>query len=78
MPDEVLYVEADGVGTITLNRPQARNALTPRSYAQLEGAVRGSTARCLVVTGADPAFCSGDARAVGLDVADLVGHLTGS
>jgi len=60
MPDEVLYVEADGVGTITLNRPQARNALTPRSYAQLEGAVRGSTARCLVVTGADPAFCSGD------------------
>ena len=60
MPDEVLYVEADGVGTITLNRPQARNALTPRSYAQLEAAVRESTARCLVVTGADPAFCSGD------------------
>src|SRR5262249_49651064 len=39
MPDEVFYVEAEGIGTITLNRPQARNALTPRSYAQLEAAV---------------------------------------
>src|SRR4029453_13231890 len=39
MPDEVLYVEADGVATITLNRPQARNALTPRCYAQLVAAV---------------------------------------
>jgi len=60
MPDELTYIEADGVGTVTLNRPQARNALTARTYAELEAAVRGSTARCLVITGADPAFCSGD------------------
>jgi enoyl-CoA hydratase len=60
MPDELTYIEADGVGTVTLNRPQARNALTTRTYAELEAAVRGSTARCLVITGADPAFCSGD------------------
>jgi enoyl-CoA hydratase/carnithine racemase len=49
-----------GVGLITLNRPEARNALTFTTYAELEDAVRTTTARCLVVTGADPAFCSGD------------------
>ncbi|HEX9259472.1 MAG TPA: enoyl-CoA hydratase-related protein [Acidimicrobiales bacterium] len=58
--DEVRY-ELDGhVGIITLNRPEARNALTWRSYALLERFVRGTEARCLVVTGEDPAFCSGD------------------
>jgi enoyl-CoA hydratase/carnithine racemase len=48
------------VGVITLNRPDARNALTHTTYAELEDAVRTTTARCLVITGADPAFCSGD------------------
>jgi enoyl-CoA hydratase len=48
------------VGVITLDRPEARNALTWRTYAELEDAVRTSRARCLVITGADPAFCSGD------------------
>jgi enoyl-CoA hydratase/carnithine racemase len=57
---EVRYEERDGVGLITLDRPEARNALTFRTYAELEEAVRTTTARCLVVTGADPAFCSGD------------------
>src|SRR5690349_11176414 len=57
---ELLY-ETDGdVGIITLNRPEARNALTFTTYAELEDAVRTTTARCLVVTGVDPAFCSGD------------------
>jgi enoyl-CoA hydratase/carnithine racemase len=57
---EIRY-EADGdVGVITLDRPDARNALTFRTYAELEDAVRNTSARCLVVTGADPAFCSGD------------------
>src|SRR5260221_4143500 len=50
----------DDVGLITLNRPEARNALTRATYAELEDAVRTTTARCLVITGADPAFCSGD------------------
>jgi enoyl-CoA hydratase len=45
---------------ITLDRPEARNALTFTTYRELEDAVRTTTARCLVVTGADPAFCSGD------------------
>jgi enoyl-CoA hydratase len=58
---ELNYDERDDhVGVITLNRPEARNALTHTTYAELEDAVRTSTARCLVVTGADPAFCSGD------------------
>src|SRR3954454_13271007 len=60
MPDELEYAERDGVGVITLQRPEARNALTRTTYAELEEAVRSTTARCLVVTGADPAFCSGD------------------
>jgi enoyl-CoA hydratase len=55
----VSSVDGD-VGIITLNRPEARNALTYTTYAELEDAVRTTTARCLVITGADPAFCSGD------------------
>ena len=60
MYSELTY-EVDGdVGIITLDRPEARNALTHTTYAELDEAVRTSTARCLIVTGADPAFCSGD------------------
>jgi enoyl-CoA hydratase len=57
---ELTYTVDDHVGVITLNRPEARNALTHTTYAELEDAVRSTTARCLVVTGVDPAFCSGD------------------
>jgi enoyl-CoA hydratase len=48
------------VEILTLDRPDARNALTHRTYAELERAVRATTARCLVITGAGSAFCSGD------------------
>jgi len=59
--DEELRYEVQGeVAVITLNRPEARNALTWSLYAKLEEAVRTTTARCLVITGSDPAFCSGD------------------
>jgi enoyl-CoA hydratase len=57
---ELIYELRGDVGVITLNRPEARNALTTTTYAELEEAVRTTTARCLVITGADPAFCSGD------------------
>ncbi len=58
---EEIRVERRGeVELLTLDRPEARNALTFRTYAELEQAVRETTARCLVITGADPAFCSGD------------------
>ncbi len=48
------------VDVITINRPQVRNALRYETYDLLEAAVRATTARCLVITGTDPAFCSGD------------------
>jgi enoyl-CoA hydratase len=58
---EEIRVEQRGeVEIVTIDRPAARNALTHRTYAELERAVRETRARCLVVTGADPAFCSGD------------------
>jgi enoyl-CoA hydratase/carnithine racemase len=57
---EIRYEERGHVGLITLDRPKARNALTHRTYAELEDAVRTTRARCLVITGEDPAFCSGD------------------
>ena len=61
MPGPGLRIERDGdVEVLTLDRPDARNALTFELYDALESAVRETTARCLVVTGADPAFCSGD------------------
>ena len=60
----VLYAVEDHIARITLNRPERRNALNPRAYAEIESAFRHATAdpevRCVVVTGADPAFCSGE------------------
>ena len=63
MEPELLVTADDPDGhvvVLTLNRPEARNALTRSLYAALEDAVRTTTARCLVITGNDPAFCSGD------------------
>jgi enoyl-CoA hydratase/carnithine racemase len=61
----VSYPSIDGlparvIEVLTINRPQARNALTHQTYALLESAVRNSDARCIVITAVDPAFCSGD------------------
>lgn len=60
MFEEILYEEHGDVAVLTLNRPEARNALTFKTYAELERAVRDVRSRCLVITGTDPAFCSGD------------------
>src|SRR5579884_3527763 len=58
---EDITVERTGeVEVLTLRRPEVRNALRWRTYEELERAVRQTTARALVVTGADPASCSGD------------------
>jgi enoyl-CoA hydratase len=57
---EIDYAEHDHVGVITIDRPDARNALTFTTYAELTDALTTTTARCLVITGRDPAFCSGD------------------
>ncbi len=53
-------LEQGHIEVVTLNRPEARNALTHSAYASLEAAIRQSKARCIIVTGNDPAFCSGD------------------
>ena len=52
---------AEGVGVVTLNRPEVRNALNTRMRAELTHAVRaaGQQARVVVLTGAGQAFCSG-------------------
>jgi enoyl-CoA hydratase/carnithine racemase len=63
MPEDLRFEVADHVGVLTLARPEARNALRRQTYRELEEVVRGLGAadvRCLVITGEDPAFCSGD------------------
>jgi 2-(1,2-epoxy-1,2-dihydrophenyl)acetyl-CoA isomerase len=61
--DHVLASVADGVATITLNRPERRNALAPETLEALEVALdavdRDRAARAVVLTGAGGAFCSG-------------------
>ncbi len=66
MPDsaDALRVEVrDAVATITLNRPEARNALSLDVLRSLPRAVRACDARedvrTIILTGADPAFCAG-------------------
>jgi 2-(1,2-epoxy-1,2-dihydrophenyl)acetyl-CoA isomerase len=57
----ILFDLADGVATLTLNRPDKMNALNAQMRAELLDAVRraGREARVLVITGAGRAFCSG-------------------
>ena len=68
---ELTYEVADHIGVITLNRPEAMNALTYGLYMELEDAVRDSQARVLVITGAGRAFCSGD------DMKQILGGTSG-
>jgi methylglutaconyl-CoA hydratase len=61
--EPLLVQVSDGVATLTLNRPERRNALSRRLLADLSAAV-GRLAgdpgvRVLVLTGAGPVFCSG-------------------
>lgn len=61
MYEDLTYEErSDGVGVITLARREVRNALRPQGYKELDAALRTPTARVFVLTGEDPAFCSGD------------------
>lgn len=61
---DLLYEVRDGIGRITFNRPQARNALTFQMYERLaeicEAANSDDSLKVLVLTGAgDKAFASG-------------------
>jgi enoyl-CoA hydratase len=61
---ELLYEVEDGVGRITFNRPEARNALTFRMYERLaeimQEAERDAGLKALILTGAgEQAFAAG-------------------
>ncbi len=64
---------AEGVGTITLNRPTLMNALNAQMRAEILHAVRdlGARMRVLVLTGAGRAFCSGQDLGGGTPVDQL-------
>lgn len=63
MPYTTLQLEISGdIATITLNRPEKRNAITVAMIADLMAAfaeAESSPARILILTGAGKAFCSG-------------------
>ncbi|WP_425301603.1 enoyl-CoA hydratase/isomerase family protein [Nocardia wallacei] len=61
--DVLLRDDRDGVRTLTLNRPERRNAIDAELWAALAEELRGVAAvrsvRVVVITGAGGAFCSG-------------------
>ena len=61
--ETIIYEKANGVATITLNRPQALNAFVPQMNKEVLEALkdgdRDAAVRCFVVTGAGRAFCAG-------------------
>jgi enoyl-CoA hydratase len=61
MTDELLYDQRNGIGHITLNRPQARNALTFPMYERLaEIAAAPGDVRALIIIGSgEKAFAAG-------------------
>jgi 2-(1,2-epoxy-1,2-dihydrophenyl)acetyl-CoA isomerase len=61
---ETLEIEVDGdIGTLTLNRPDALNAMSPEMIGELSTAASWladrAPIRALIITGAGRAFCSG-------------------
>jgi enoyl-CoA hydratase/carnithine racemase len=59
----LLTTEQDGVRTLTLNRPDRKNAINAQLWEELADALRAAARdtelRALVITGAGGAFCSG-------------------
>lgn len=80
MTDLLRIETSDRVRTITLNRPEARNALnTPLQRAAataLTGADADDTVDVVILTGTDPAFCAGlDLKELGGSAENLRGVL---
>ena len=70
--DPILFSRQDNVATITLNRPEARNALSPDMITDLGQALRSCRSgevRAVLLKGAGGAFCSGG------DVKDFASQL---
>src|SRR3954447_7515326 len=63
MSDVVLLEVSERIATITINRPEARNALNGEVRRLLPTVLREADGRddvdVLILTGADPAFCAG-------------------
>ncbi|MFZ4374476.1 MAG: enoyl-CoA hydratase-related protein, partial [Mycobacterium sp.] len=61
--DILLIDTTDRVRTLTLNRPESRNALSSalrkQFFAALRGAEADDTVDVVIFTGADPVFCAG-------------------
>ena len=82
------FERADGVAEITLNRPDAYNALNLAMVRELYDAVRRGdddrTVRAVLITGAGKAFCAGgdlksfeaERVAIGAHVKDVTTYLT--
>jgi len=74
-PRHFLWDYADGVATITLNRPERKNPLTFDSYDELRATFynldQTYSVKAIVLTGAGGNFCSGG------DVHEIIGPLTG-
>jgi enoyl-CoA hydratase/carnithine racemase len=73
-PEHFLWSYAEGVATVTLNRPERKNPLTFESYAELRDAFRALVyareVKAVVVAGAGGNFSSGG------DVHEIIGPLT--
>jgi methylglutaconyl-CoA hydratase len=68
----VLYSESQNITTITLNRPDKRNAISYELIDDVTAALKqaaGSSAKVLILTGAGSAFCAG------MDLENLKGLL---
>ena len=82
MTEDILYAVEAGVATITLNRPDKLNALTPAMLGDVFRKVREASAdddvRVILLTGAGRAFCAGlDLKVIGTGGAPRTGHSIG-
>lgn len=63
MSDVVLLDVSDRIGTVTMSRPEARNALNAELRSALPKALKAMDdddgVDVIILTGADPAFCAG-------------------
>ena len=61
--EHILFEKKDGIGTITLNKPQIMNAFSPDMMGEVKAVVEQTRLdpeiKVLVITGAGRAFCSG-------------------
>lgn len=76
MSDVVLFEVSEGIATITLNRPEARNALSTEVLRLLPQRMREADERddvhVVILTGTDPAFCAGlDLKELGSTAGNL-------